>query len=128
MTNSSVASVVVADKSAGGGSGARAEARTAAGSPPLPLASLDLSRNSLTEVGEAVLGEYGARLRALNVSHNSIRRLRPVFGALTELEVLDLSDNRLDEDIDSTVFTSLPESIKYLDISSEFHGLHRKPT
>ena len=121
VTNSSVANLVVADKSASGGSSgaAKAEARTSS-APPLPLVSLDLSRNELTELDEAVLGEYGAHLKALNVSHNSIRRLRPVFGGMTELEVLDLSDNRLDEDIDSTVFTDLPESIKYLDISSEF--------
>ena len=121
VTNSGVAKLVVAETSAASETvrGAKAAARTQTRNH-LSLESLDLSRNLLTELDEVVLGEYGSHLKELNVSHNSIHRLGPVFEGLTKLEVLDLSANRLDEDIDSAVFTNLPKSIKYLDISSEF--------
>ena len=127
ITNSSVAKLVVtsADETV---SGAKAAARTQPGSP-IALETLDLSRNHLTELDEVVLGEYGSHLKELNVSHNALRQLRPVFEGLTKLEVLDLSANRLDENIDSTVFTNLPKSIKYLDISSKFgKSLHFQTT
>ena len=135
VTNSSVAKLVVtgtSTSSAGGetvSGGATAAARTTRPSGLVSLETLDLSRNHLTELDEVVLGEYGSHLKELNVSHNSIHRLRPVFGGLAKLEVLDLSANRLDEDIDSTVFTNLPKSIKYLDISSKFgKSLHFQTT
>ena len=119
VTNSSV------DKLVGRGTsedeavnGAKAAARTQT-TGRISLDTLDLSQNHLTELDEAVLSEYGSDLKELNVSHNSIHRLRPVFEGLKELQVLDLSANRLDEDIDSTVFTHLPKSINYLDISSK---------
>ena len=127
ITNSSVAKLAVtnADETV---SGAKAAARTQPGSP-IALEILDLSRNHLTELDEVVLGEYSSHLKELNVSHNSLRQLRPVFERLTKLEVLDLSANRLDENIDSSVFTNLPKSIKYLDISSKFaKSLHFQTT
>lgn len=91
----------------------------------LRLQTLDLSSNELTELDVASLGEL-THLKEINVSRNSLRQLSPVFGALGQLEVLDLSSNRLDETLNPKVLQELPKSIKYLDISSKIkqHGIH----
>ena len=59
-------------------------------------------------------------LRELNVSGNSISDLSPEqFRGLADLNTLDLSSNKLNEDLGPASFSTLPSSITYLDISSE---------
>jgi Leucine-rich repeat (LRR) protein len=84
----------------------------------LPLQTLDLSSNNLIELNGAVVREFSSHLRDINISHNALRHLGPIFTVLEKLEVLDLSFNGLDESIDPDVFKTLPASIKYLDISN----------
>jgi Leucine-rich repeat (LRR) protein len=83
------------------------------------LESLNLSRNKLkTLTSESIEGLI--KLRVLIVSYNEISRLPSrIFASLQRLEVLDLSNNRLDEDLKASVFKSLPSSINQLDISSK---------
>ncbi|EQC35998.1 hypothetical protein SDRG_06738 [Saprolegnia diclina VS20] len=60
------------------------------------LAELDLSRNCLLELPEA-LGRSFPQLRTLNVSCNALRRLPDAIGHLKSLEVLDVGHNHLTE-------------------------------
>ncbi len=79
--------------------------------------TIDLSGNGLSEVD---LSGFGDGLREVNLSGNALRHPPPgVFSRLGGLQVLDLSGNNLDEDVDKKLFTSLPKTIRYLDISSE---------
>ena len=89
-------------------------------SEALPLSQLkvlDLSRNHIRNLDVSSLS---SQLVSLNVSHNLIQQLGPsYFAHFSHLVTLDLSNNKLNENVDPTIFKSLPKSLKHLDISSK---------
>jgi Leucine-rich repeat (LRR) protein len=61
-----------------------------------------------------------SNLRELNLSGNAIDDLSPkLFEDFAKLKSLDLSSNKLNQHLDPASFTSLPTTIKFLDISSK---------
>ena len=70
-------------------------------------------------IERAYIGKI-SHLRELNLSGNAIDNLAPkLFQDLKNLIILDLSSNKLDQNLSPAAFSTLPTSIKHLDISSK---------
>ena len=81
------------------------------------LETLDLANNKLSKLKREHY-QHLPKLRELNVSHNDISRIAPNFFLEMQLSVLDLSYNKLNEHIKSSVLYKMPTTrLKYLDIS-----------
>ncbi len=84
------------------------------------LDELDLTDNKLTSLTSQDLSGLPS-LSALNVSGNLLSSLSPdLFSGMSTLAKLDLSNNKLNRHLKPSVLTTLPSSVRYLDISSEY--------
>ena len=61
--------------------------------------TLDVSNNKISHLGKN-LEPLISKLVHLNVSHNKIRSMKPVFSKANRLQSLDLSYNKLSDSID----------------------------
>ncbi|XP_046683240.1 chaoptin isoform X2 [Homalodisca vitripennis] len=91
---------------------------------PYRLKHLDLSFNVMPVLTYELT--FGTRkLISLNISHNMITEIRKsVLGNLTSLEVLDLSNNLIDDLTAQNVFV-LPSQLTYLSLA--YNSLHAFP-
>lgn len=70
-------------------------------------------------IERAYIGKI-SHLRELNLSGNAIDNLAPkLFQDLKNLLILDLSSNKLDQYLSPAAFSTLPTSLRHLDISSK---------
>jgi len=70
-------------------------------------------------IERAYIGKI-SHLRELNLSGNAIDNLAPkLFQDLKNLLILDLSSNKLDQYLSPAAFSTLPTSLRQLDISSK---------
>ena len=80
------------------------------------LTRLDLSYNNIRELGRGNTFRPLTNLQSLNLSHNQISRVEPVFKELAELRRLDLSHNKLTQ-LERRVMEELPNTLSQLDIT-----------
>ena len=84
---------------------------------PLELVTrLDLSHNKIRVLGRGLTFLPLTNLHTLNLSHNTIARVEPVFKELTELRRLNLSHNKLRQ-VERRVLEELPLTLSQLDIT-----------
>ena len=87
-----------------------------------PLSSLNLKNNSLTQLKSQDFTALHKSLTELNLSQNFIGYIPGrFFEKMTVLRKLDLSNNKLNEDLKPNVFLTLPPSLQSLDISSKYY-------
>ena len=83
----------------------------------------NVAENSIRQVIASDLPPF-KMLQHFNLSGNSISHIEPIFAKMTNLQSLDLSSNKLDENMDPAVFKTLPlQSLSSVDISSELFTL-----
>ena len=88
---------------------------------PAHLQRLNLAGNFLTQVSKEDL-DHLQHLQELDLSQNRISDIPSrAFSKLSKLQKLNLSNNRLNENLNPTVFKTLPTSLENLDISSKLH-------
>ena len=83
------------------------------------VTTLNLSKNKIRTIQKADFQNF-PKLKAIDLSKNSIRDLQDVFTNLQKLEELDLSFNQLDANLDQKVLYGITKSIKSFDISSRY--------
>ena len=83
------------------------------------VTTLNLSKNKIRTIQKADFQNF-PKLKAIDLSKNSIRDLQDVFTNLQKLEELDLSFNQLDANLDQKVLYGITKSINSFDISSRY--------